>query len=115
MRFLILAMVFVSLGSHSNNLEVCELSGNKAKKIMEFRQSTNDIELAIKNYKSDMLIVLDAFGEDHVDVLNQLSVMVYADKWSYDDEARKYSEMESKRDNIINKFKIKYLMKCLKK
>lgn len=116
MRFLIFAFMLVSFGSNSNDLEGCELAGDQAKKIMQFRQSKNNLKLVISLFsESEILIVVDAFLEDHVDVIGQLNIQIDAFGYSsYDDESRRYDEMESKRDNIINKFKVKYFVQCLK-
>ena len=116
MKVLILSFTFVSFFAFTGEFEECEIFSEKAKVIMELRQNKNSIDLVISEIdKKYIIIAVDAFNYDHVDVLGQLTIKIESfGLRSFKAESRKYNKMESKRNNIINKFKNKYLLQCLK-
>ena len=109
MKVLILFFTFVSFSAFTGAFEECEIFSEKAKIIMELRQNKNSINLVISEIdKKYILIAVDSFNYDHVDVLGQLTIKIESfGLRSFKAESRKYNKMESKRNNIINKFKNK--------
>ena len=95
----------------------CNIVADKAKNIIELRQTKNDLYEVIEMFDQvDSVIVIDAFSQDHVDTLTQLGIQIDSfGEDSFEDESRKYDEMVAKQKNIINSFNVKYFSDCFKK
>lgn len=116
MNLILIIFLLSSFQVFSSDFDGCKQIGEKAKRIMELRQTKNDLNELLEMFDQDVEIVLDAFSKDHVDTLVQLSIQIDSyGSLSFDDETRKYNEMESRQENIIKAFKVSYILKCMKK
>ena len=112
MKYLILTMAILCFTSQASQLD-CKAEGEKAEKIMQKRQSEDDLFKTLSLYKEDEDIVFDAYEVPRYDVLGYLGKRIDAFNTRGATEAnRKYDEVRDNYDAAVSQFRTKYIKKC---
>lgn len=112
----LMLLSFNVYANQSNSDNSCKIKGENARDIMIIRQRNKPFFDVIKEYKSIELrtIVIAAYKEKYYNTLYQLGRSIDArGTRSYQDEIRKYDDMDAEKTNLINEFQMRYISMCL--
>lgn len=106
-------MIFSSALVQAGSVENCKAAGEEAEKIMQHRQSKDDLFEALKKYDNQEM-VLSAFDRPRYDLFTALGNLIDASSMLETQIADvRYEEVNTKINNEVNLFKMKYFRLCL--